>query len=349
MRTAKYHDYTLLRIVLFIILVILGLFIYNKFVKAPCEHTAASDAWVTVDATCTEDGYRYKTCTECGEQFDNQTIASTGHKPLEAVRENEKPHTKTEGGSYELVINCSECGEQISRDLVWVDGAHTPEIVETKENVKEATCTEQGSYDLVESCKGCGVEISRETRSVDPEHNFNVTETRVNEVAPTCTEQGNHELVYTCDGCGQELSRETVVTEPIGHDYGDFELVFDYQNDRVILNVVCNNDGSTSVITHRPQNAVNQRHIQPNTPQKRNKPSLQHQRQDQKQHQLADPNGFRRCKAEIVHHPQKESKAHQDRGSGQPLSFKIHVIAFNPMCHGAPPMFFPYYTLFFTG
>ena len=48
MRTAKYHDYTVLRIVLFIILVILGLFIYNQFIKAPLEHTAPDNAWITL-------------------------------------------------------------------------------------------------------------------------------------------------------------------------------------------------------------------------------------------------------------------------------------------------------------
>lgn len=296
MRTAKYYDYTVLRIILFIILVIVGLFLYFKFVKSPCDHIPTSDGWIVSNPTCTEDGYRYKVCSECGEQFDNQTIDALGHKPTEAVKENEKPHTETEGGSYELVVTCSECGEMISRETVMVDGAHTPEIVETKENVKDPTCTEDGSYELVTFCKGCdfelsretvivdalghsdtyeektenlvestctaegsydlvkicktcGVEVSRENKVIPIEHKFEVVESKENDVPPTCTEQGSYDIVHSCSGCGAELSRETHTVEPTGHNFGEYNFIYDYTTGKVSLYVVCDNDGSTSVIT----------------------------------------------------------------------------------------------------
>ena len=40
------------------------------------------------------------------------------HTPAEAIRENENPSTYDKEGSYESVVYCSECGEEISRETV---------------------------------------------------------------------------------------------------------------------------------------------------------------------------------------------------------------------------------------
>ena len=169
MRTAKYYDYVVLKIVVsFIVLVILGLSVYFIFVKPNQvqDHVAGDNAWVTVEPTCHSDGYRYKVCEECGEMFDRETLAATDHKSFKTVKENEKKHTETEGGSYESVVYCKDCGEEISRETVLVDNAHTIEIVKTQENVVEPTCDKDGSYVAVVTCLGCNKEISRETVTV---------------------------------------------------------------------------------------------------------------------------------------------------------------------------------------
>ncbi len=218
MRTAKYHDYTILRVVLFIIVIILGIFAYLKFVKPLFEHVAEDDAWVTVEATCTEDGYRYKICTECGKEFDRETLPATGHAAAEAVKENEKPHTETEGGSYESVVCCVNCDIELSRDTVMVEGAHSVNIVDKKQNIVEATCTEGGSYDIVKGCENCSfvIEDTRESFTVDALGHTDA-EKQENVVEPTCTENGSYDLVDYCSTCNEEFARETVTVDALGH------------------------------------------------------------------------------------------------------------------------------------
>ena len=62
------------------------------------------------------------------------------HTPGEAVKENEVPATCTTAGSYDSVVYCTECGEEISRTKVTVD----PLQHDYTAVVTEPTCTEQG-------------------------------------------------------------------------------------------------------------------------------------------------------------------------------------------------------------
>ena len=57
------------------------------------------------------------------------------------MKENVVEATCTEDGSYDSVVYCSVCGEEISRDTVTVPAlGHTEEIIPAV----EATCTEPG-------------------------------------------------------------------------------------------------------------------------------------------------------------------------------------------------------------
>ncbi len=247
MRTARYHDYTVLRVLLFIALVALAFLAFKNFVKLPCKHEAIDNV-VKVDATCTEDGYTYKVCADCGEQFDNQVIEAHGHKAMEGLIENEKPHTLTEGGSYELVINCSECSEELSRETVNIDGAHVPVIVEKEENPVEATCTTDGSYELVKTCKGCDAELSRETIVIKAQHG-NAVESTDNYVDATCTENGSYDTVHSCEVCGVELSRESFVIDATKHDYESWEMKYDSEKKEFYIEAVCKNETESVIIS----------------------------------------------------------------------------------------------------
>ena len=173
MRTAKYYDYTVLRIILFIILVIVGLFLYFKFVKSPCDHVPTSDGWIVSDPTCTEDGYRYKVCAECGEQFDNQTIDALGHKPTEAVKENETAATCTAEGAYDNVVYCQNCQTELSRETISVpmtehtygEWTTTKEPTATEDGVKTRTCV--CGAEETEAIPALGVEPT-EPQPTDP-------------------------------------------------------------------------------------------------------------------------------------------------------------------------------------
>ena len=70
---------------------------------------------VTTPATCTQEGVMTYTCELCGT-IKTEVIEKLPHIPGVAVRENEKPATCEEIGSYELVIYCSVCEEEISRE-----------------------------------------------------------------------------------------------------------------------------------------------------------------------------------------------------------------------------------------
>ena len=132
-------------------------------------------------ATCTEDGnVEYWICTGCGKSIDGNfnviadvVIAKTGHTAGAAVRENEKAATCTAEGSYDEVVKCKVCGEELSRTTVKVAKLdHTPADA-VRENEKAATCIAEGSYTEVVKCSVCGEELSRK-EVVEPvaDHNF---------------------------------------------------------------------------------------------------------------------------------------------------------------------------------
>ncbi|MBR2952989.1 MAG: leucine-rich repeat domain-containing protein [Clostridia bacterium] len=70
--------------------------------------------------TCTEQGYTTYTC-ECGDSYVDDYIDATGHTPADAVEENYVAPTCTENGSKEVVVYCSVCDEEISKDTVTLE------------------------------------------------------------------------------------------------------------------------------------------------------------------------------------------------------------------------------------
>lgn len=84
--------------------------------------------WVkgeTVAPTCTEQGYTVYTCSVCGIT-EKRDFVDGAHIPGKAVKENVVEATCTEAGSYDLVVYCSVCGEELSREsyVVTTDGHH---------------------------------------------------------------------------------------------------------------------------------------------------------------------------------------------------------------------------------
>lgn len=80
-------------------------------------------------ATCTDSGNKaYYACSDCGKWFEDSlgtveitdkssvVIPAAEHTPAEAVRENEVAATCCAAGSYDEVIYCSVCHEEVSRE-----------------------------------------------------------------------------------------------------------------------------------------------------------------------------------------------------------------------------------------
>lgn len=177
-------------------------------------------------STCKVQGnIEYYSCSRCGKFFAEESgtteltaeqtkRALAAHTPLAAVVENNVSATCTTAGSYDSVVYCSVCGEEISRETVVVQTTeHTPAAAVT-ENEVAATCTAQGSYDSVVYCSVCGAEISRETVNV-PTIAHTVVEDAA--VAATCTETGLTAGTH-CSVCGTILTAQTEVPA-LGHAY----------------------------------------------------------------------------------------------------------------------------------
>ncbi len=117
---------------------------------------------IVTDPTCTEDGYTICTAIFSNAAFSTQIRkidgeAAMGHTPNEAVHENEVAATCTEAGSYDEVVYCSVCGNEISRETVEIPAGHSWNAGTI---TTEPTCTEAG--EIIYTCTVCG-ETKEET------------------------------------------------------------------------------------------------------------------------------------------------------------------------------------------
>lgn len=81
------------------------------------EHTYSS---VVTPPTCATQGYTTYTCV-CGDSYVDNYVNALGHTPASAVEENYVSPTCTENGSKDVVVYCSVCDEEISRETVIID------------------------------------------------------------------------------------------------------------------------------------------------------------------------------------------------------------------------------------
>ncbi len=167
------------------------------------------------DATCTEGSYTLYECTRCDETYKVAgDEPATGHTEGEAVNEDVVEASCATDGSYDEVVYCTNCHEELSRETITVPATgHVTEI----QNAKEATCTEDG-YTGDEVCTVCQETVT--SGEVIPATGHTEGEAgKENEVEASCTEAGSYESVVYCSVCSEEISRETVTVEATGHSY----------------------------------------------------------------------------------------------------------------------------------
>ena len=169
--------------------------------------------------------------TEEREDFQNKTSYQNAHGYVCEISET-SPNYKTEQkliddigaglgltkddvtscsaeGSYDEVVYCTECGEEISRETKTIDKlAHTPgEAVQ--ENVVPATCTAEGSYDEVVYCTECGEELSRETKTIDMvKHTIKIKPGKA-----ATTEEDGWKTHFYCTECNKLFTNASGTTE----------------------------------------------------------------------------------------------------------------------------------------
>lgn len=196
-------------------------------------------------------GYNAKTGESLG-------AAEHTHTAGEPTQENVVPATCTADGSYDEVIKCTECGEEMSRTHKTI-AALGHKYVDT---VVDPTCTVQG-YTL-HKCSVCGDELKDTyTKALGHEYGAWITDTpatedavgskhrdcvrgddrqteeipklthvhtpaaavKENEVPATCETDGSYDEVVRCSKCGEEMSRTHKTTPALGHDWKVKEVV----------------------------------------------------------------------------------------------------------------------------
>ena len=194
--------------------------------------TKAPHSWdngaVTTPATCTTAGVKTLTCTVCSAT-KTEPVPATGHTPGAAVRENKVAATCTTAGSYDEVVYCTACGNEVSRTQKTIDKlAHdydTTKWVKTDENQHGHKCKNCDAItDLTahvpgaaatettpQLCTKCGYVIAPATHPVH-------TWVFVAETPATCNATGVKEH-YKCD------CRRKSVTDGVYDIVSDTELI----------------------------------------------------------------------------------------------------------------------------
>lgn len=208
-----------------------------------------------------------------------ETIGATEHTHTagEPTQENVVPATCTTDGSYDEVIKCTECGEEMSRTHK-ILAATGHKFVDT---VVAPTCTAQG-YTL-HKCSVCGEE-TKDTYTDSLGHEYGEwvidkpatedaagskhrdcvrgddTQTEVipqlthvhtpaaavkeNEVPATCEAAGSYDEVVRCSKCGEVISTTHKTTPALGHKWKATKVVAPTYESQGYTEYVCENDPS---------------------------------------------------------------------------------------------------------
>ena len=170
-----------------------------KTYKLTCgctSHTYGS-AVITKQPTCTSEGTKTKTCTQCGATV-TETIAKLSHSYTTTV----VAPTCTANG-YTL-HKCSVCGTSYKDSTTKATGHSYGNSVVTK----QPTCTSEGT--AIKTCTKCNAIFTETIAKTSHKYADTV-------VAPTCTTNGY--TLHKCSVCGTSYKDST--TKATGHSYGN--------------------------------------------------------------------------------------------------------------------------------
>ena len=170
-----------------------------KTYKLTCgctSHTYGS-AVITKQPTCTSEGTKTKTCTQCGATV-TETIAKLSHSYTTTVV---APTCTVDG--YTL-HKCSVCGTSYKDNTTKATGHSYGSTVVTK----QPTCTSEGTK--TKTCTKCNATVTETIAKLS--HSYTTTV-----VAPTCTVDGY--TLHKCSVCGTSYKDST--TKATCHSYGN--------------------------------------------------------------------------------------------------------------------------------
>ena len=163
-----------------------------------------------VDATCGKDGSKTVTtsCSDCGYviSVENNVVipATNNHTPAAAVKENVKPATCETAETYDSVVYCSVCGQEISRTQMTGEAALGHKWGEWKHDDSTAKAD------------------SKHTRTCenDATHTDSAACNFTSQVTQNQTADQPEITTYTCKDCGYSYTEETKPALGHTHNYG---------------------------------------------------------------------------------------------------------------------------------
>ncbi|WP_456029408.1 hypothetical protein [Ruminococcus sp.] len=167
-----------------------------KFTCGCTSHTYGN-AVITKQPTCTSEGTKTKTCTQCGATV-TETIAKLSHSYTTTVV---APTCTADG--YTL-HKCSVCGTSYKDSTTKATGHSYGNSVVTK----QPTCTAEGT--ATKTCTKCNATVTESIAKTSHKYADTV-------VAPTCTADGY--TLHKCSVCGTSYKDST--TKATGHSYGN--------------------------------------------------------------------------------------------------------------------------------
>ena len=167
-----------------------------KFTCGCTSHTYGS-AVITKQPTCTSEGTKTKTCTQCGATV-TETIAKLSHSYTATVV---APTCTADG--YTL-HKCSVCGTSYKDSTTKATGHSYGNSVVTK----QPTCTSEGTK--TKTCTKCNATVTETIPKTSHKYADTI-------VAPTCTANGY--TLHKCSVCGTSYKDST--TKATGHSYGN--------------------------------------------------------------------------------------------------------------------------------
>ena len=167
-----------------------------KFTCGCTSHTYGS-AVITKQPTCTSEGTKTKTCTQCGATV-TETIAKLSHSYTATVV---APTCTADG--YTL-HKCSVCGTSYKDSTTKATGHSYGNSVVTK----QPTCTSEGTK--TKTCTKCNATVTETIPKTSHKYADTV-------VAPTCIADGY--TLHKCSVCGTSYKDNT--TKATGHSYGN--------------------------------------------------------------------------------------------------------------------------------
>ncbi len=189
----------------------------------PLGHDFSTEWTLETAPTCTEQGREQRKCTRC-ESTETRKTDAIGHTPADAVTENAQGAICLEDGSYDLVVYCSACQGELSREHKITSALGHDYRTEWTVDV-DPTCHGIGSKSR--HCSRCD-DRTDVTEIPMTDHQYGEWQTVT---APTCTKNGTRER--TCLFCS---SAETVTTDATGHTPAD-------RIDEISLAATCDTEG----------------------------------------------------------------------------------------------------------